>query len=136
MTRTFRIVHVAAPGQSYKSKDFENGTFTGTPFRAAKKAFSQLCRAKKIKGQCTLTLTMQEKSRGSDKNVKSYRLKREKLKEPKVITYPDGKTVTIKYKIKKMKLSQNSNAVKQTAGRGRPTGPVKPSEILNSLLKS
>ena len=134
MTRTFRVVHVAAPGQNYKSKDFENGTFIGTPFRAAKKAFSQLCRAKKIKGQCTLTITMQEKTRGSDRNVMSYRLKREKLKEPKVLEYPDGRKVTIKYKIKKMKLSQNSNAVKQTAGRGRPTSKyVKPSEVLNSL---
>ena len=40
---------------------------SGTPLPAAKKAFSELCRVKNIRGQCTFFVTVEESYRGSNK---------------------------------------------------------------------
>ena len=55
---------------------------SGGPRSAASKAFSQLCRVKNIKGQCTFYVTVAETTRGSSDKEFTYKLKREKLSEP------------------------------------------------------
>lgn len=52
---------------------------------AASKAFTKLCRMKKIKGQCTLLVSMRETTRGSACKVRSYMCKRMKLAKPLVM---------------------------------------------------
>ena len=135
--RSFTIVHVAAPGQKYKSKSFQSmGRYLGEPVSAAKKAFRRICKDKRIKGQCTLTITMKETTRGSDKSLYSYRLKRVKKAAPLVRTLPDGSEVVYKYDTTVTPLNKNSPSAKATVGRGRAQkNAAKPTDILRSLLK-
>lgn len=138
--RTFKIVHVAAPGQKYKSKSFsKEGIYKGTsPQQAAKKAFSKICQQKKVKGVCTLTVTIRESTQGSNKDVYSYRLSRKKKTNPEVVMFPSG-PVVYKYDITVEDLNKNSYSDKKIAGIGRPRSnstksPLSPSKVLESLL--
>lgn len=138
--RTFKISHVAAPGQDYKSKSFsKEGIYKGTsPQQAAKKAFSKLCQQKKIKGVCTLTITIRESTQGSDKSVFSYRLSRKKKENPETVMFPSG-PVVYKYDVIVKDLASNSNSKKKVAGIGRPRKnstkkSLSPTKVLQSLL--
>ena len=72
----------------FKSKDYSGIYESKTPSSAAMKALTQLCRAKKTKGQCTLFLTMREITQGKNKKANGepklyhYKVKREKLSKP------------------------------------------------------
>ena len=72
----------------FKSKGYSGIYESKTPSGAAMKALTQLCRAKKTKGQCTLFLTMREITQGNNKKANGedklycYRVKREKLAKP------------------------------------------------------
>jgi hypothetical protein len=66
-----------------------------TPSSAARKAASQICRASKIKGQCTLTIVIQETTRGSAGKMYTYKVKR--VLDP-VTLIRDGVEITYKYK--------------------------------------
>ena len=63
------------------------GSYTGSnPAQAAKKAFSQLCSVKKIKGACSLYVTVRETTQeAKDKKEFTYKLTRHKLAKPVVI---------------------------------------------------
>jgi hypothetical protein len=109
--RRFVIVNVAKSAQKNdtgkkKSTSYnKNSVYTGTPAGAAKKAFTNLCRSKSIKGRCTLNITVQEVGKGKQalmhKNgnpkVHSYSLKREKLKVP-IELQAQGKSWLLKYR--------------------------------------
>ena len=105
--RSFTVINMRKPGQGGKKTSIpsEGGRYISkTPFAAAKKAFGIACREKKIRGQCTITVTVQETTRGADGKVFSYKLKREKLKKPLEITrggglFSGGTPITIKYAI-------------------------------------
>lgn len=65
---------------------FYNAEYTGRYLSrnhasAAKKAATQLCRVKRIKGNCVLYLDMVETTQGSNKKILKYKLTRKKLKE-------------------------------------------------------
>ena len=107
--RTFTI-HDARKAGGCKTK-FSIKGYTGlfkssTPSAAASKAFTKLCRAKKIKGQCTLYITMRETTRGNNKQADGskklyhYMLKREKLDNPLQLA---GRVVEYKNKCKSLK---------------------------------
>jgi len=90
-SRSFTVIDLRKPAQKSKATKFSGGRYvSSSPASAARKAFSSACRAKKIKGQCTLIVTVQETTRGEDGKVYSYKLKRTKLKEPRVITRGGG----------------------------------------------
>jgi len=98
-SRTFTVVKIRKPGQksSVTSITSEGGGryVSASPQAAAKKAFSRACSAKRIKGQCTLEVTIRETTAGSGGKQFSYKFKRVKLPEPVVM--PGG--FSFKYKI-------------------------------------
>lgn len=97
MIRTFKVVD--AKRQNKCDTKFKPGRYTGkAPVDAALKAFNQLCRVKKIRGVCTLVITVQETTRGSEGKLFSYKLNRMKLKEPLVRFEGTDKEYFIKYK--------------------------------------
>ena len=79
--RTFTVIG-AFNHNGCSTKIRKNTTYTGTPMSAAKKAFTELCRVKSIRGVCTLYVVIREKTAGSKKKIYSYFLKRSKLKNP------------------------------------------------------
>jgi len=79
-------------GGRYKSK---------APVGAARKAFSEFCRTKRIKGVCTLLVVIKEITKGSAGKTYAYRLKRHKLAEPIIRSPPGGsKEYVIEYTVK------------------------------------
>lgn len=110
-TRRFRISKVVKSAQKNNTGKQEKTTFdpkkiyTGTPERAARKAFTDLCKSKAVKGQCTLNVTVEElgprkvpltRSDGSPKE-KTYSLRRVKLDVP-IEREVNGAKWELKYK--------------------------------------
>ena len=117
MIRTFKVVD--AKRQNKCDTKFKAGRYTGkTPVGAALKAFNELCRVKKIRGICTLVLTVQETTRGSDGKMFTYKLNRMKLKTPLVSFEGTPKEYVIKYTnvAKSVKLDNLPNC-KRTEGK-------------------
>ena len=79
--RSFTVVN-ATKHDGCLTKFKEGRYISSSPFGAAKKAFSELCRVKNIKGVCTFIITIQETTEGSNKKKFSYKLNRKKLSTP------------------------------------------------------
>ena len=95
--RTFKVVKTTRQGKC--DTKFKPGRYIGkTPVSAALKAFNQLCRVKKIRGVCTLNVTVQETTRGSEGKQFTYKLNRMKLDKPVVLFKGTDKEYTIKYR--------------------------------------
>ncbi len=100
--RTFTVVAVRSSSK-VKGKANEGGRFVSrTPAGAARKAGSRICRESKIKGQCSLAITLRETTRGSNHKEYTYSVKR--VKDP-VTVERDGQEITFNYKtqVKSMK---------------------------------
>ena len=71
-----------------------------TPAEAARKAFSDLCRIKRIRGVCTLFVTMRDTTKGSKQNGKlyTYKLQRQKLAKPMIMLEGTDNEYVIEYK--------------------------------------
>jgi hypothetical protein len=94
--RSFTIVHVSTGTGKVKGSSNLGGRYMShTPSGAARKAGSQVCRATKIKGQCSLVVTLKETTAGSAKKEFKYRVKR--VKDP-VTVVRNGQEVTYNYK--------------------------------------
>lgn len=65
----------------FYNKDYTGRYLSRDHLSAAKKAATQLCRVKRIKGNCVMYLDMVETTQGSKKKVLKYKLTRKKLKE-------------------------------------------------------
>jgi hypothetical protein len=90
--RSFTVIDAGKHG-GCKTK-FRGGLYKSrNPGAAAKKAFKELCRVKRIRGVCTLVITIKETTQGSTKKAFSYRLHRKKLKVPKVIKIGNSQIV-------------------------------------------
>ena len=88
--RSFKIVS-AKKSNGCDTKFPENSRFVSrTPASAAKKALTALCSVKKIRGVCTLYITVKETTRGSNGKHYTYMCKRIKLKTPKIIKDVNG----------------------------------------------
>ena len=80
--------HANGCATKFKSGDYSGVYESATPSAAAMKALTQLCRAKKTKGQCSLYLTMRETTSGNNKKANGdpklyhYKVRREKLDKP------------------------------------------------------
>ena len=79
--RSFTVVDATDHG-GCDTKSHGGRYISRTPFGAAKKAFNELCRVKKIRGVCTLIITVKETTSESNKKLFTYKMRRKKLKEP------------------------------------------------------
>lgn len=87
--RSFTIAdakHVDGCPTKFASKGY-TGTYTGSnPAQAAKKAFSQLCRVKRVRGACSLYVSVRETTQEApNKKEFVYKLTRTKLDKPVTI---------------------------------------------------
>ena len=101
--RSFTVVGVGKHGScktKFGKKD-NGGRYTSKkgPDVAAKKAFSELCRTKRIKGVCTLIVSIRETTKNSAKKVFTYKLKRRKRSVPKIIKTKSGVEYVVNYEI-------------------------------------
>tara|TARA_B110001450_G_C17293327_1_gene348371 strand:- start:91 stop:510 length:420 start_codon:yes stop_codon:yes gene_type:complete len=94
--RSFKI-YAVSKHDNKKTKFREGRYIARDPATAAKKAFNQLCRLKRIKGQCVLQIAMQETTAGSNKKIYKYRARRYKLSTPKVFKKDTPGEYTIIY---------------------------------------
>ena len=79
--RSFTVVGVGK--QSGCKTKFHGGKYVSkSASGAARKAFSELCRVKKIRGVCTLVISIRETTQGGKGKVYTYKLNRHKLKKP------------------------------------------------------
>lgn len=90
----------------FYNKDYTGRYLSKNHASAAKKAATQLCRVKRIKGTCTLYVDMVETTQGSKKKVLKYKLTRKKLKEEG----PFGN----KYEVIARSLNKNKSLSKNT----------------------
>ena len=103
--RSFTVINVGKHG-GCKTK-FHGGRYKGkTPAGAARKAFTEFCRIKRIRGVCTLVIVIQETTSGSKKHVSAYKLQRHKLKNPLIRLEGTNKEFVIEYQssIKSLKI--------------------------------
>ena len=103
--RSFTVVN-AMHADGCATKFNVDSRLSGTPQRAASKAFNRLCTLKRVKGGCALYVTVKETTRGSANKEHTYKCLRKKLDKPIKIKLPkpvmkDGKEIThrvIEYK--------------------------------------
>jgi hypothetical protein len=140
--RSFTVVDAGKHG-GCKTK-FRGGVYKSRNARdAAKKAFRELCRVKRIRGVCTLILTLRETTQGSPKKAFSYKLRRHKLKVPKVIklgntevVYEYESTATaIEVPVACRTPGQTRGRKKKLTSKKRSIKPNNVKKILNRLSK-
>ena len=113
----YKVLSLTKPGQSNKNTKFDSKVILSSshgPITAAKKAITRSCKktVKKIKGQCTFTITIGEVVLKTINGVKStipvldsqgipirYKYTLKRIKDEKVISF-NGKEVPFKYSIK------------------------------------
>lgn len=79
--RSFTVIDLKK-SQGCKTKYHGGRYISKTPAGAAKKAFSEHCRIKRIRGICTLNVVVKETTQGSTNKVFAYKLHRRKLANP------------------------------------------------------
>ena len=116
--RSFTVIDVGKHG-GCKTK-FNGGKYISkNPGGAAKKAFKELCRTKRIKGVCTLIVTIRETTKNSSKKVYSYKLNRRKLAKPLIMMEGSNKEYLIEYKTESKSINVPPKCLNpgQTVGR-------------------
>lgn len=127
--RSFTLVGASKTAQC-KTKGYGGRFINKTPAEAARKAFSDLCRVKNIRGVCTLYVTMRDTTAGGKLKGKlyTYKLQRQKLAKPMIMQEGTDNEYVIEYKpvVKAvlrdevMKCSMaNNNKPGQTRGRAK-----------------
>ena len=96
--RSFTVVEVSKHG-GCKTKFNAGRYISRNPVGAAKKAFNSFCRVKKIRGVCTLVVTVRETTSGSKGKAFSYKLHRRKLKEPMIMLEGSPNEFVIEYTV-------------------------------------
>ena len=95
MTRSFTVDSVHRMSKKIR---FSGGRYISeTPAAAAKKAFSQICQAKNIKGPCSMKIVIHETTAGSNKKVYTYRVSR--VSDRREVER-DGELIVYRYSIK------------------------------------
>jgi len=100
----------------FKNKDYSGVYVSSNPAGAAKKALTQLGRIKNNKGQFSLYLTMRETTQGSKKKLMSYKVTREKLKEPLELK---GRVIEFQNKSKSVKSIPKGVGCAKSSGKKR-----------------
>lgn len=121
--RSFTIAG-AAKRAGVPTKGLGGRFINKAPADAARKAFTELCRIKKIRGICTLFVTMRETTKGSSNKGKlyTYKLQRKKLAKPMIMLEGTDREFVIEYKSKIVRVMKGE-MVKQegTAEKGAQT---------------
>jgi hypothetical protein len=117
--RTFTI-HDARKADGCPTK-FMNKNYSGVYVSrdaagSAKKALTQLCNVKNIKGQCAMYLSIRETTQGSKKKVFNYKVVREKLKKPLELK---GRIIEYQNKAKSVKTIPAGKSCKKSSGTRR-----------------
>ena len=143
--RSFTVVDANKHGGC--STKFIGGRYISkSPFGAAKKAFTELCRVKDIRGVCSFIITLKETTSESNKKLFTYKLNRKKLKEPIVrlegtkneflIEYMVvGKSVESKGTCKKYKGKTHGKMSRKTKGKRKSVNNLRKSSNWNNLKK-
>jgi len=97
--RSFKVIGMKSGAQPVKgslksTSCYEGRYISETPRGAASKAFSAHCNTKRIKGQCSMVVMIQESTQGSKHKVYQYRAKRKQVNKT---VERDGKKFTFKY---------------------------------------
>ena len=102
--RSFTIILVTSKGKSKGKSNLGGRYLSSTPSGSARKAGSQVCRNSKMKGQCSLVITIKETTRNSSGKEFKYSFKRVKLNNPEPVMRGDEE-IFYKYttKVKSMK---------------------------------
>ena len=114
--RSFAIVK-AQKENGCATKFNENSRFvSATPVSAAQKAFSRLCNLKRIRGKCTLFLTIVDTTQGARTKGKTYtyRIDRKKLAKPIELA---GRKIEYANKVKKAKSMPACKKSRKSSGR-------------------
>jgi len=121
--RSFTInnaYHVDGCPTKFSHKDYTGRFIKISAQRAASAALSQLCRVKRIKGQCTLYIEMRETTQGSSGKLYAYHCKRIHLKTP--IELPNGIKKYYFNKIKPVANVPSEKCPKSHKSSGRMVG--------------
>ena len=117
----------------FKNKDYSGHFVSSSPSGAAKKALTQLCRVKKIKGRCTLYVEIRETTQGSHNKPFMYKVKREKLDKPIVLS---GREIHYNSVCKSVKSIPKCEAKRKTPGPKRKSKKKMKSNKSKSKSKS
>jgi hypothetical protein len=80
--RSFRVVEVSKHGGCRTKFNAGSRYINKDPVQAAQKAFTEACRIKNIRGQCTLIVTVQDTTRGVRTEGKMYSYRMKRVKDP------------------------------------------------------
>ena len=80
--RSFTVVNAKHTDGCATKVPNNSRLISSRPDGAAKKAFSELCNRKKIKGACSLYVTVRETTQGSNHKQYTYKTVRNKLSKP------------------------------------------------------
>lgn len=95
MSRKFAVIGASSVHGIEKGSENLGSVFHGnSPVSAAKKALSRICAKTKVRGRCTLIITIQEITKGSAGKIYSYKIQRI-LNKTTVIK--DGVPITFRY---------------------------------------
>ena len=117
--RSFTVVRVGKHG-SCKTKGNGGRFISAAPQGAAKKAFSEFCRTKRIRGVCTLLVTIRETTTGSRSKEYTYKLNRRKLKDPVVRLEGTDKEYLIEYTTDIKSVKGEIPCKREGQSKGRP----------------
>lgn len=116
--RSFTLVGASKTAAQCKTKGRGGRFINRTPAEAARKAFSELCRTKNIRGVCTLFLTMRDTTQGGKNKGKmyTYKVQRMKLKKPMIMLEGTDNEYVIEYKPRVLSVMKG-DAIKCNATR-------------------
>ena len=117
--RSFAVVGATRQG-ACKTKSHRGRYLGRNPAAAARKAFTELCRVKRIRGVCTLFVTVQETTQGSARKQFTYKLQRRKLKNPLIMMEGTPNEYVIEYEVKAKSTGAPKDCKNPGQSRGRP----------------
>ena len=122
--RSFAVVGVQKEDGCATKYNVESRLVSANPRSAAQKAFSRLCNLKRVRGKCTLFVTVEDTTRGHSKHGKKYTYKvdRKKLAKPIILQKGTNSEYKIKYAVSARKSSVRMNPKGKC---GKTSGPMK-----------
>lgn len=117
--------------------------YSSTPSSAAKKAFSRICRIRKMKGKRTFEVSIMETTKGSKNRFYSYHVSRTLLKNPVVRFAGTHKEFEIKYCVRAKSMTVDRERIRKVlkGGNGRentqivlPRRSIHKSTVANNMV--
>ena len=122
--RSFAIVKAQKENGCVTKHNLSSRFTSATADSAAKKAFSRLCNMKRIKGKCTLFITVEDTTNGVSTKGKQYTYKVDRKKLDKPITLREG--TNNEYKVRYEVHAASTDAPKEPKkGCEKSKGPMK-----------